>query len=397
MKEARRLYAGLCLLVVSCSAAQASDPLAEWDIAARPQIGFRGLAYKDQRFVGVGFGTNIVVSTNGVDWAGVPINLPQYVGAMDVTVGNGQFVAVGPNGNILTSGDGLQWTRRRVTGPPYEEFWGVTWGHAGFVAVGLAWSGNPFTTVIAISPDGVAWEKLALVTARTPRNIAYGNGVYLAAAPEGSMYSTNARDWTFLETVRAESIAFGGGQFVTALGRSGHISSNGVDWTAVTLPMLNESPENNYYTGFYANGIFMFAGFCGGCPNSERPSLMATSTDAINWTLRRFGTNVVSAIRDIVFVDGQFYAGDEGGRIWRSGRMTPTSPPAIRHVARANGQTDLTFTTVAGFHYQVSCADTLDSSFWTACRQGLWATGNQLTVTDSNATTGTRFYRVRAE
>jgi hypothetical protein len=360
-------------------------------------MGFRGLAYKDQRFVGVGFSTNIIVSTNGLDWSLVPVHLPQYLGAMDVTVGNGQFVAVGPNGNILTSSDGLQWTRRRVAPPPYEEFWGVTWGHAGFVAVGLQWGGNPFITLVAISPDGVAWEKLSLATARTPRNIAYGNGVYLAAAPEGSMYSTNGRDWTFLETVRAEAIAFGGGQFVTALGNSGYISSDGVNWTAVTLSLLTASPENRYYTGYYANGTFMFAGFCGGCSHSERPSLMTTSTDGRTWTLRRFGTNVVYAIRDIVFVDGQFYAGDDAGGIWRSGLATPTSPPAITQVRRANEQTSLTFTTVAGFHYQLNCADTLDSSLWTACVQGLWAAGNQLTVTDSNATTGTRFYRVRVE
>jgi len=396
MKGAPRWCAGLFLLGLGSAATLASDPLDSWDLAARPRTGFRGLAYNDQRFVGVGFGTNIAVSTNGIDWSLVPVQLPQYGGAMDVTVGNGQFVAVGPYGNILTSGDGLQWTRRRVTGPPYEEFWGVAWGHAGFVAVGLGWAGNPFITLVAISPDGVAWEKLTLATSRTPRNIVYGNGVYLAAAPEGSMYSTNGRDWTFLETVRAEAIAFGGGQFVTALGNTGYVSSNGVNWTAVTLPLLNGSPENRYYTGFYANGTFMFAGFCGGCPNSERPSLMTTSTDGRTWTLRRFGTNVVYAIRDIVFVDGQFYAGDEAGGIWRSGLAAPAGQPAITGVRWANEQTSLTFTTVPGFHYRVDCAHTMNS-LWIRCAEGLWAGANHLSFTDSNATTGARFYRVRTE
>jgi hypothetical protein len=264
------------------------------------------------------------------------------------------------------------------------------------VAVGFQWDPLP-VTIVAMSTNGVEWEKFTLPTATTPRNIAYGNGVYVAAAPEGSMYSTNGRDWTLLSAVRGDAIAYGAGQFVIAIDSRGYISSNGVDWTEITLPVLAGGSENRYYTANYANGTFMLAGFCGGCPNSNRPSLVATSTNGRQWTLRPFGTNVVGAIRDIVFVDGRFYVGDDMRRIWRSGQIAPMSQPAITHVARANGQTTLSFATVPGFHYRVDCADAFDSSLWTPCAQPLWATDNQLTLIDPTATTQTRFYRVRVE
>src|SRR5688500_4866362 len=116
MKATCPVFMGWCLLTF-CNSPQshASDPLDQWDVAARPSAAvFRGLAYNVQTLVGVGPGTDIVVSTNGPDWAIVPINFPNFAGALAVTDGDGQFVAVGPFGNVLTSRDGLEWTRRRV-------------------------------------------------------------------------------------------------------------------------------------------------------------------------------------------------------------------------------------------------------------------------------------------
>jgi hypothetical protein len=115
------------------------------------------------------------------------------------------------------------------------------------------------------------------------------------------------------------------------------------------------------------------------------------------WTSRVFGTNNVGPIRDIIFVDGAFYLGDQNGRIWKSGRTALSSRPVISQVTHAGGQTTLSFATLPGFHYTVECADYLDSTPWRPCAGPLFAADSQLTVTDPDAAIQSRFYRIRVE
>jgi len=360
----------------------------------------RGLAHKDGTFVGVAYGTNIVVSTNaGLNWFLVPIGLPGFRGAMAVTEGAGQFVAVGWSGNIVTSRDGLQWRQARGgMQTPFEEFWAVTYAGGRFVAVGFQ-SYTNYGAIAATSTDGIDWEKFTLPFETTPRNVAYGNGVYVAAGLLISMYSTNGRDWTPLTNVLAQSIAFGGGQFLaaTSTDQPGYRSSNGVDWTEIALP--GSRYYGNYYTATYANGMFIIGGFCNECPNENRPSLLATSRDGQQWTLHVFGAEEnIGPIRDIVFVDGRFYLGDSwGGKIWKSGRTPLITRPAITRVSRNDGRTSLSFSTVPGFRYSVESIDRLDSPAWALCLGPFFATGDQLTVSDPSPPDPLRFYRVRSE
>jgi hypothetical protein len=262
------------------------------------------------------------------------------------------------------------------------------------VAVGFE---NPGGAIAATSSNGIVWEKFSLPILTTPRNVAYGNGIYVAAGSPVSMYSRDGRNWTPLNGVLAQGIAFGGGQFIATLQSSGYRSSNGVNWTQVALPVL-VSPNQNYYTAAYANGMFLIGGFCDECPNTNRPSLLATSTDGQHWTPRLFGADAhIGAIRDIVFADGAFYLADQGGKIWKSGRTAPASPPRITQMAHDGRQTSLSFAVIAGFRYTVECADRLESTAWMPCSGSLSATSTQLTVTDNDATPNTRFYRVRVE
>jgi hypothetical protein len=317
--EYRTSFSMLVLAFCVGARGQTPDPLDQWEIVARPPIELRGLAYKDGAFVGVGIHTNMIVSTNGgADWFLLPITLPNYPGAMAVTEGAGQFVAVGWRGSIVTSPDGLQWTQRRGDAQTqFEEYWAVTHGGAGFVAVGF--NSYPTTTAIAAtSLDGSHWERHTIPIITTPRNVAYGNGVYVAAGAPVSMVSTNGRDWTPINSVTAQGIAFGGGQFIATLQTSGFRSTNGRDWTSFALPALASYQE--YYTANYAHGTFLAAGFCNSCPNTNRPSLLATSTDSYQWTPRIFGAEAnIGPIRDIVFAEGHYYLADTWQKIWKSG------------------------------------------------------------------------------
>jgi len=281
---------------------------------------------------------------------------------------------------------------------PFEEFWAVTYAGGRFVAVGFQ-SYTNYGAIAATSTDGIDWEKFTLPFETTPRNVAYGNGVYVAAGLLISMYSTNGRDWTPLTNVLAQSIAFGGGQFLaaTSTDQPGYRSSNGVDWTEIALP--GSRYYGNYYTATYANGMFIIGGFCNECPNENRPSLLATSRDGQQWTLHVFGAEEnIGPIRDIVFVDGRFYLGDSwGGKIWKSGRTPLITRPAITRVSRNDGRTSLSFSTVPGFRYSVESIDRLDSPAWALCLGPFFATGDQLTVSDPSPPDPLRFYRVRSE
>ena len=308
---------------------QGADALDHWEIVARPPIELRGLAYKDGVFVGVGIGTNIVVSTNGgADWFIVHIPLTNYFGGFAVTEGAGQFVAVGWRGTMVTSADGLHWTiGQGGAQTQFEEYWAVTHGGGGFVAVGFeSYASGP--AIAATSSDGVHWEKHTLSIITTPRNVAYGNGLYVAAGSPVSMVSSNGRDWTAIPSLTAQGIAFGGGQFIATLLTTGFRSTNGLDWAQVPLPVLAE--YQNYFTASYANSTFLAGGFCDDCPNTNRPSLLATSSDGRQWTSRRFGTDAgIGPIRDIIFAEGRFYLADSWQKIWRSD-STLIPPPRIR-------------------------------------------------------------------
>jgi hypothetical protein len=394
------MKAGWVYLLPFCASTHAADPLDQWQIIARPPTQIRSLAHKEGRFVGVSYGTNMVVSTNaGVHWSLLPINLRYFIGARAVTAGAGQFVAVGWNGNILTSSDGLQWTRRRGDSPSDEEWWSVIYAGGRFVAVGFSYD----MTIAATSTDGTEWDNVALAPWTSPRNIAYGNGMYVAAAPEALMSSTNGRDWSFVNAVRMGAIAYGGGQFVAVIrsgAGGGYRSSNGMDWTEITLPMLRHDTGilNLWYsTAVYGNGLFVIVGYCQDCPNEDRPGVVATSSDGIEWTSRLIRTDGgVGQILGSLFVNGAFYLADQWGRIWKSGRMAPSAQPGITQVTRSDGQTSLSFTTIAGFNYRLECADNLTLAPWMPCAQR-FATDSQLTIVDTNATPHMRFYRVRVE
>jgi hypothetical protein len=319
------------LLLGFCSAVQGQGPdaLDQWEIIARPPIELRGLAYKDGVFVGVGSGTNIVVSTNrGTEWFLVPIPLTNYVGAMAVTEGAGQFVAVGWRGGIVTSADGLHWSFGQGGAQTrFEDYWAVTYGGDGFVAVGFE-SYPSVSAIAATSSDGTHWEKHTLPIITTPRNVAYGNGVYVAAGSPASMVSSNGRDWTAIPSMTAQGVAFGGGQFTATLLTTGFRSTNGLDWTQFPLPALAD--YQNYFTAAYANSTFLVGGFCDDCPNGNRPSLLATSSDGRQWTSRLFGADAgIGPIRDIVFAEGRFYLADSWQKVWRSGSVL-IPPPRIR-------------------------------------------------------------------
>src|SRR5262249_39220741 len=125
MKTKAMIFTLAAALILPCGiCAQNRDPLNNWQLVATLPVPLRGLAFNKGNFVGVGYSTNIVVSTNGTNWSVVVSGLTQnYESPLAVAAGAGLFVAVGPGigGTILTSPDGRQWTRRPTGAPSQNE------------------------------------------------------------------------------------------------------------------------------------------------------------------------------------------------------------------------------------------------------------------------------------
>lgn len=92
---------------------------------------FKGLAYGNGVFVGVGDGGQVGSSPDGTHWTIQASNTTQNLTAVAYF---GQFVAVGQGGVILTSPDGVTWTS--VSSGTTNNFNGISSGIGTLVAVG---------------------------------------------------------------------------------------------------------------------------------------------------------------------------------------------------------------------------------------------------------------------
>lgn len=378
--------------------AQSTDPLTNWQAVATSTPRLRGIAHFNGRFVAAGGGnpTNLVVSTDGLNWvkasSGSLSNSFEYLLAVDAAFG--QFVAVGgPDGIILNSPDGSQWTRRHWR--QGVEFWAVTHGNGQFVAIGFD---SNQKVVVGLSQDGMQWVILSLPQFNTtPRNIAYGNGMFVAAGSPFSLSSTNGRDWTPINSLLAQGIAFGNGRFIATLVTNGFSSRDGVTWTQFQLPGTDAGSQN-YYTAGFGNGTFITGGHYGA------KGLLAAIGDGPARPLPPasvrvgFSTVNMAVIRDVIFVDGRYYLADQGGVIWRSGVATPVAPPRISRITRNNSQTSLTISTIPGFRYEVEAAASPAATEWQPLTPGpVSMDADELLLTEPQTDSPVRFYRARAE
>jgi hypothetical protein len=195
-------------------------------------------------FVTVGGGGHRMSSTDGVTWT----NQQQWGKAghdkndlWTVVYGNGVFVAAGGFGatRIVWTKDGKQW--HEVEAEKLERFRGST--------MALLFNGERFVAMtqfgtFADSADGQTWtirSHVPLINQpqQRIREMAYGNGIYIATGDYGTVaISDDGVDWKLIETApgHAEvrqwpSIAYGNGIFVMT-GENGYIatSKNGIRW-----------------------------------------------------------------------------------------------------------------------------------------------------------------------
>lgn len=239
-----------------------------WNSAnASTKSQWKGVAYGDNKFVGVGRteSRRFMYSADGKDWSHQGVTGPDQDNLWSCityggTPGNEVFVALSHSGSkrVVYSSDGISWQEGDIA----EKYWnGIGWGGAPgeekFVAV--AWddgSGNK-SNMIAYSADGITWTSVdgPNDTESTYRSVVWGDDKWVATtgkttstSKKNVAYSADGITWinsglTGLEKNNSwTSVTHGNGWFV-AVAREGNrrvkYSHNGINWTSQISPSTN--------------------------------------------------------------------------------------------------------------------------------------------------------------
>ncbi len=324
----------LLLALLTEATCLATDPLDQWEWRNPLPNGntFNAVTYADGKFVAVGYGGAVAVSTNALTWAeraippaGSPDTAYDLYG---IANGGGRFVAVGnagATGAILTSADGLNWTLQSCPGGVYA-LYAVTYGGGLFLAAGNAQAGGG---VLLASPDGTNWVD------RTPSesqvfwwgSVAYGGGTYVALAPTKIFASSDpAVGWeeASLPSVspNLEGVAYGGSRFVT-VGTFSLVSPDGLTWS-------NGLPTSQWFdlsAIAYGGGEFL----------GLQDATVAMSRDGLRWA--RFATGLPVSFHAAAYGGGTWVVMANAGMVVSTNLATSGSPALARFEALGSNVT----------------------------------------------------------
>lgn len=191
-----------------------------------PNLGATVLALVSNGTELLAIGNNkTMASSDGENWQIIDPQPTPVANLTDVVHTPTGFFACGELSQIHHSPDGKSWTQRTVTGMPKLNAMIHT-------NIGLVGVGNGF----AFSPDGQTWT----CKPESPEflDVAFGNGIFVAAATNHSAVSTDGINWQIgVHNIRASKIVFNGSEFVMLLEDRGMaVSSDGITWRVVVIP-----------------------------------------------------------------------------------------------------------------------------------------------------------------
>lgn len=259
------------------------------------------VTYADGRFVAVGTGYKgtvraVALSDNGVDWQIHHVaDLPRDAGSIgSVIYANGRIYATGGS-DVLTSTDGLTWTGM-TSYTILGQTVGLQYGSGLFVLATTAeGKGHIYS-----SPDGAQWS-LRHVVEGTLYQLHFASGRFYAETGTAQFISEDGMGWRLHETFYVDGIytrgnfrqmAYGNGAYVAVSG-GGRVysSADGLTWTLRVAEKTAGSTAAGLPTLFdrvwglaFVNGQFVLTGDQG-----YGSTQTATSTDGIEWRLKRIG------------------------------------------------------------------------------------------------------------
>jgi photosystem II stability/assembly factor-like uncharacterized protein len=228
-----------------------------------------GITYVNGKYVAVGSGGAIVISSDGISWAN------QVSGSRNdlyaITYAGNQFIAAGSAGTILTSPDGATWTQRESG--TENRLVKLAYGNNLFVVVG-----DSGTTLV--SADGVSWSRQSLRSSLF-RNVIFGNNIFIALVNDGGILtSPDGVTWTSSVSGYFYNICYADNRFIAVGSDSNSASSDGIIWTK-SKGGFNVGP-GQVNDLIYANHQFVAVGYQQ--PTNSLNSTIYTSSDGEIWT-----------------------------------------------------------------------------------------------------------------
>lgn len=258
-----------------------------------------------------------------LSWTGAAYGAGRFVVASGYTSKTVDGSLVRTPGKTIGSGDGENW--EYIEFPVKGAWTSIAYGNGMFAAVDygaaavmsgtIAISNALTSNKAAYSTDGVSWSAATLPEASLWKDIAYGNGRFVALTSSKVAYSDDAVTWNGAVSLPQPNyydasykcLAYGADKFVAVaykqptggsngvnLGETGPTnvaaySADGKKWTSIKLP------QSGYWSDIaYGNGRFVIVG-------STTPLY---SDDGVTWT----ATTAPHAYDKVVFENGRFVA-----------------------------------------------------------------------------------------
>lgn len=233
--------------------ARSSDGGKTWSSVSSNVSDASAITYENGKFVVVGYNSAAYSTDNGATWtAAASFPNGQWHA---VCYGGGKFVAVDSNANkAMYSSDGNAWTE--ISLPSGGGWLGIAYGNGRFVATTMS--------KIAYSDNLVEWTTVQ-VGYDMWRAVTFADEKFVMAGSFGnSAYSTNGEAWTIsavLDRLDLKDIAYGNGNFI-AVGalvqsdssQTGTISARSAD--AVTWETMTMPTSEKWYAIAYGGGGF---------------------------------------------------------------------------------------------------------------------------------------------
>ncbi len=304
------LIASSCFAGLPVLSADAAPTPGPWNVATAPSPtgSWYAVDFGDGRFVAVGHGADVAVSSDGATWVEQSAPAGSW---RTVTYGDGEFLALSSASAAaeeMVSTNGVNWTTKPGPVGPWTS---VTYGAGRFVAV----SSNG---QIVTSTDGVQWSEAWHHKNYDLTSVAYGAGHFVATdvAMGATIISSNGVDWSRILPLKAGvtwgAVAYGNGNFVQfdASG-SGYIATSvyGYVWT-----LRSYSPAQDFTDATFGCGEFVAAGQ----PTGSTNDFFSSSTEA-SWSTAPVPIDATLDWSGVAYGAHRFVAVDTVGNIaWSS-------------------------------------------------------------------------------
>ncbi len=170
---------------------------------------------------------SVYTSPDAVTWTYHSTGIALHRALNSIAFGVGLFAAGTNTGEVITSPDGLTWTNQGIVGPGGEVY-RMRFLNGFFFAI------YPFNNWVESSDDGLSWTVTRTPLAyNEPRDMAYGNGIYVIAGNGFTYTATVLPTWTAHAFAhQCNGLTFANGLFtIVTQDKFVFTSPDGVTWT----------------------------------------------------------------------------------------------------------------------------------------------------------------------